>query len=266
MPSFEHTLRSIRPLCCMDCRIKGSNMRSLLLMVGLFWMAFAVRAEPLRVGFGDQKPPYVFEQQRRGLEYEIVSAAFQAAGTEMQPYFAPNERLHLMLRRGDIDCVTSTNEQNGTAAYYSNVYIHYHNIALALASHNYRIDTIADLDRYSISTFQRARLLLGPVFQQMAATNPNYREEAQQIARNRLLYIGRVDVVVGDSRIINYFNREVSDQVDSSQPVTRYELFAPTPYRLGCRFQAPRDRFDQGLLAIRQSGKYAAIERKYAEY
>ncbi|MGV8843651.1 MAG: substrate-binding periplasmic protein [Pseudomonas sp.] len=241
-------------------------MRSLLLVVGLFWLAFAVYAEPLRVGFGESRPPYIFEKQRRGLEYEIISAAFQAAGTEMQPYFAPNERLHLMLRRGDIDCITSTNERNGTAAYYSKVYIHFQNIALALASHNYQIDTIADLDRYSISTFQRARVLLGPVFQHMAVTNPNYQEEARQINRNRLLYIGRVDVIVGDSRMINYFSREVSDQVDINQPVTRYKLFAPTPYRMGCRFQAPRDRFDQGLAIIRQSGKYAAIERKYADY
>jgi len=250
----------------MDCRIKVSGMRSLLLVVGLFWLAFAVHAEPLRVGFGERKPPYVFEKQRRGLEYEIVSAAFQAAGTEMQPYFAPNERLHLMLRRGEIDCIASTNERNGAAAYYSQVYIHYHNIALALASHNYQIDTIADLAPYSISTFQRASKLLGPVFQRMAAGNPSYREEAQQIGRNRLLYIGRVDVIVGDTRVINYFNRKVSDQVDINQPVTRYELFAPTPYRMGCRFKASRDRFDQGLASIRENGKYVAIERKYAEY
>lgn len=137
---------------------------------------------------------------------------------------------------------------------------------MALTSRGYRITRMPDLGQYSISSFQRARYLLGPEFQAMAEANPRYREEAQQINRNRLLYSGRVDVVIGDPRILRYFNRKVADQVDVSQPVTHYPLFPPTAYSVGFRLREHRDRFDRGLAAIRASGEYARIEQRYANY
>ncbi|MET1079039.1 MAG: transporter substrate-binding domain-containing protein [Pseudomonas sp.] len=230
----------------------------------LWGVATGLVAEPLRVGFGTHKPPYLFEGEARGLEYDIVVAAMRSGGFEVEAYYAPMERLHLMLRRADIDCIATTNEQSGVAAYYSDVYLHYHNVAVALASRQYRIDSIEDLAGHSVSAFQRARFLLGPRFQHMAEANPRYREEAQQIARNRLLYTGRIEVIVGDARIIDYFNREVDKQVDIHQPLSRFAIFEPTPYRLGFRFQIQRDLFNRGLAKIRRSGEYEAIERRYA--
>ncbi|WP_322980846.1 substrate-binding periplasmic protein [Pseudomonas sp. C11] len=224
-----------------------------------------VPAQELHVGFGTNKPPYVFEGEPRGLEYDLVSRAAHNVGFEVTAHYAPMERLHLMLRRGEIDAITTTNYGSGVEAHYSQVYIHYHNVAVALASRGYRIETIADLSRHSISTFQRARLLMGPEFERMALNNPRYREEAQQINRNRLLYSGRIDVVVGDERIIRYFDRLVADQVDITQPLTWYEIFPPTPYRVGFRLDTQRQRFDEGLRQLRESGEYERIIERYQE-
>ena len=235
-------------------------------LLGVMSLAPGVMAEPLRIGFGTHKPPYIFEHEARGLEYDIVAAAIAAAGFTLEAHYAPMERLHLALRRGDLDGIATTNAQSGIQAFYSTPYIHYHNAAVALTTRNYRIDSIADLANYSISTFQRARFLLGPEFQAMAEANPRYREEAQQINRNRLLYSGRVDVVVGDSRILRYFNREVAGQVDTSQPLTWYMLLPATPYSVGFRLEAQRERFNQGLEAIRANGEYLRIEQRYADY
>ena len=99
----------------------------------------------------------------------------------------------------------------------------------------------------------------------MKEANPRYREEAQQINRNRLLYSGRVDVVVGDSRILRYFNHEVAKQVDTSQPLTWYMLLPATPYSVGFRQAAPRELFNQGLKVLRESGDYLRIEQRYVE-
>lgn len=220
-------------------------------------------AEVLHVGFGTHKPPYVFEGEPRGLEYELVDRAAHNAGFEVTAYYAPIERLHLMLRRGEIDAITTTHERSGVEAFYSDVYIHYHNVAVALASRGYRIERIADLGQYSVSAFQRARVLLGAEFERMAMNNPRYREEALQINRNRLLYSGRADVVVGDKRIILQLNREVADQVDVTQPLSWFELFPPTPYRVGFRLDEQRRRFDQGLRLLRESGEYQRIEQRY---
>ncbi len=226
-------------------------------------LSTAAVAEVLHVGFGTHKPPYVYEGEPRGLEYELVERAARNAGFQVTAYYAPMERLHLMLRRGEIDAIATTHERSGVEAFYSDVYIHYHNVAVALARRGYRIERIADLGNYAVSAFQRARLLLGPEFERMAMNNPRYREEALQINRNRLLYSGRIDVIVGDKRIIRYFNREVGDQVDVTQPLAWFEIFPPTPYRVGFRLDEQRLRFHQGLRRLHESGEYRRIEQRY---
>lgn len=222
-------------------------------------------AELLRIGFGTHKPPYIFEGEPRGLEYELVMAAAKRGGLQLTPYYAPMERLHLLLARGELDAIATTSAQSGVSAFYSDAYIEYHNVAVALASRHLPITRIADMARYSMSTYQRARYLLGPEFQAMAERNPLYREEALQINRNRLLYSGRVDLIVGDLRIFKYFNAQVADQVDVSQPLSYFALFPRTAYSVGFRQAAPRELFNQGLKALRESGDYQRIEQRYAE-
>jgi polar amino acid transport system substrate-binding protein len=236
----------------------------LLWALCLLSLSLTLSAQTLRLGFGTHKPPYVFEGEARGLEYDIVVAAAQRGGLQVQVQYAPMERLHLMLRRGQIDAIATTNELSGVSASYSDAYIHYQNVAVALSARQLDIQQISDLGRYSVSAFQRARFLLGKEFQQMAEANPQYHEEAYQIARNRLLYSGRVDVVVSDMRILRYFNREVYTQVDVSQPLAIYPIFAATGYKLGCNRQSDCVAFNLGLAAIRASGEYSAIERRYA--
>ena len=240
--------------------------RRLCALMLLAFATMAALAEPLRVGFGLNKPPYVFEVERKGLEYEIVEAALHLAGYEMQPYFAPMERLHLMLANGELDCITTTNELSGVTAHYSEPYIYYRNTAVALSSRNVQLHSINDLRGYSVSAFQRARFLLGPEYAAAVKDHPNYREEAQQVTRNRLLYSGRIDVIIGDLKVIRYFNRDVLRQVDITQPLTQYALFAPTAYKAGFRLKSQRDEFNNGLAAIRRVGTYEQIERKYADY
>lgn len=226
----------------------------------------SLHAEALRVGFGTDKPPYIFETERRGLEYDIVVAAARRAGMEVVPSFAPMERLHRTMEKDALDAIATTNERSGIKAYYSKPYIEYHNAVAALASRHLDLRRIADLGRYTVSAFQRARFLLGDEFHAMADTNPGYREEAEQVVRNRLLFSGRIDAIVGDVRIISYFNTKVASQVNVTQPLRWYFLFPPTAYSVGFHSQAQRDRFDEALEAMRADGEYAAIERQYAQY
>ena len=231
----------------------------------LVMLAPGALAESLRIGFGTNKPPYVFEGLSRGLEYEIVVAAVRASGDEVAVRYAPMERLHLAIGRGELDGIATTNAYSGVQVFYSQPYIQCQNVAMALTSRGYRITRMPDLGQYSISSFQRARYLLGPEFQAMAERNPLYREEALQINRNRLLYSGRVDLIVGDLRIFKYFNAQVADQVDVSQPLSYFALFANTAYSVGFRQAAPRELFNQGLKVLRESGDYLRIEQRYIE-
>jgi len=223
-----------------------------------------VRASPLLVGFGTNKPPYVFEFEGRGLEYDLVAAALREGGIEMQPYYAPSERLHLMLKRGELDAITTTSRDSGISAFYSDSYIEYRNVAVSLTRNRIHLQRIEDLAGYSVSAFQRARYLLGNEFGAMAGANSGYREEARQITRNLLLYAGRVEVVVADERIFRAFNPLIAQQVDVQQPVTLHALFPATPYAVGFIDKASRDGFNTGLAALRASGEYARIMAAYA--
>lgn len=235
------------------------------LLLLTFWSVNGF-AERLVVGFGTHKPPYVFENEDSGLEYELVEAALSHAGLKMKPYYAPLERLHRMLQYQELDAMASTNQTSGVNAHYSDIYIEYQNIAVSLRRNNIDLRSVDDLKGYSVSAFQRARYVLGPRFQAMTAANPRYREEPRQITRNLLLYAGRVDVMIGDRRIMRAFNDDIVDRVDVTQPVTEHTLFPPTGYRVGFVNADTRDRFDQGLAAIRANGRYQAIIQRYAAY
>ncbi len=251
-----------------DRRRAFARRAALALLAPLFAVAapFARAADVLNVGFSSNKPPYVIEASASGIEVDIIIAAGRAAGFAVKPNFAPMSRLARMLERGEVDAIATTNYGDSGEMQFSREYIEYQNFAVALAARKLRIERIADLEKYSVSSFQRAQTLLGPEFNLMASNNPRYREEAEQIVRNRLLLSGRVDVVVGDRRIIEYFNREIAGQVDTAQPLAWYALFPPTPYRVGFRDGAKRDRFNAGLAAIRKNGEYAAIMKRYAAY
>jgi polar amino acid transport system substrate-binding protein len=221
------------------------------------------RAETLRVGFPSTVPPYVFDKELRGLDYDLVVSAAKYAGLDIKPIFAPRERLFHLLEASDVDAISSVNPDLQIRAAFSDVYIEYHNWAVALTSRKLEINSVADLKGYSIVAFQRARFAFGKEFQEMARSNPLYREEAQQIARNTLIYSGKADVAITDRRIFEYFNHELANKVDTSQPVTWYPLFPPTQYRVAFLRNDIRDRFNAGLAALRASGEYEAIVRRY---
>ena len=55
--------------------------------------------EVLRVGFGINKPPYIFEREKTGFEVEIFEKIAATMGYKIEPIFAPMERLKIMITR-----------------------------------------------------------------------------------------------------------------------------------------------------------------------
>lgn len=83
----------------------------------LLVVAINASADELRIGFGTHKPPYIFEGERKGLEYDIVVAAARAAGIRVVPSYAPMERLHRALGRGELDGIATTRSQSGVTSF-----------------------------------------------------------------------------------------------------------------------------------------------------
>ncbi|AUN99773.1 amino acid ABC transporter substrate-binding protein [Bacteriovorax stolpii] len=241
----------------------------LLPLTCAFFYSALLQAEDqkvLTVGFGMNKPPYVFEKEDSGFEVEIFREAAHAAGYEVKSFFGPLERLKSKLLNGQLDAITITNMNENLHSYNSVPFIIYHNYAIALKKKNLKIKTIADLKNYSVTSFQRSRDLLGSEFAKMSSENPQYREFADQKLRNIQLYKGRADVAIGDIRIFEYFNSQIEDIVDTTQPVDLFKLFKENHYQAAFRSESVMKKFNEGLVVIKKNGTYEKIEKKYSNY
>ncbi|WP_374334476.1 substrate-binding periplasmic protein [Leeia sp.] len=240
--------------------------RTLLLLAGLLLAGIAHADRPvLKVLFGVHKPPYIHEPNRSGLDYEIVNQAVQLMGYQLQADFTPPARGVLLFKNADIDALATMRESSGLEGAYSDAYISYQNVATVLAKRGIVLNNIEDLAGYSVAAFQNAKLNLGERYRNAVDKSPSYQEVSPQVIQNKLLYSGRVDVVIGDRLIFRYFNQEAASLVDVKQPIQQFALFPPTEYKVLFRDPAMRDRFNNALRALKARGTYREIEQKYLD-
>ncbi|BAK75038.1 extracellular solute-binding protein, family 3 [Pseudogulbenkiania sp. NH8B] len=233
-----------------------------VLLCGLFAGPAATAAE-LHVAVGLAKPPYVEEGGQSGMEVEIVRAALQQAG--FQPVFEayPQARGLMLLQSGRVDAMLTLAPDTPVEAFRSAPVLYYRNRAIVLKSSGIRLEHLADLARYSVAGFQNARLLLGPEFTAVMARHPRYVELADQQIQNRLLYLHRVEVVVGDSLVFHQNNRALGTRLDTSAELAEFDLFPPSPRSVGFLREEQRDAFDRALKALQRSGEVARIVARY---
>lgn len=230
------------------------------------WSGQVTAAPELRIGIGLTKPPYIMEGGETGLEYDIVDEALQAGGYKMVAISLPPARALALMQVGQLEGMTTITEGIGGKGYFSNDYIAYQNVAITLKQRNIKLSRIADLSRYSIAAFQNATLILSPEYAAAVAGHTDYREYPQQLTQNKLLYAGRVDIVIGDRLVFHHLTQHISRGVDTSQPITIHPLFPPTPRKAVFRDEKVRNAFNAGLKKIHQNGTYSSILAKYRPY
>ena len=248
--------------------ILSSRTRRLLLAAAILACAIAPAAASIpevSIGVGLTKPPYIMGEGQGGIEYEIAEKALEASGYRMVAQHLPPARALALLRAGLIDGMLTVDEGIGGKDFFSEPYMHYQNVATTLASRGIRLRGIGDLEQYSLAAFQNASLILGPEFKALTSQHRDYKEHSQQITQNRLLYTGRVDVVIGDRLIFRYLNRQVEGSIDTSAPLVHHAIFKPSARMAVFRDAALRDAFNAGLKKIRKNGTYTAIYKKYNE-
>lgn len=201
--------------------------------------------------------------QFSGLEYEILAAALEVRGHRVRPTPMPLARLLQSFRTGLLPAAAPVLARHNTGGILSAPYLTYKNIALALASSKLHLPTVGALKGLSIAAFQTAKNVLGPEFTAAVEGNRDYVEEAQQITQIRLLFSGRVEVIVGDSRILHQLIRSPEAAIDTSQPTVEYDLFAPTPYSAAFWDPGLAQDFDLGLATLQATGAYQKILDRY---
>ena len=222
-----------------------------------------VMAEKVSMVIGLALPPYVIAERDTGMELEIVREALAMQGHELVPLYVPFWRVLTMLGKGAADAAMTVNESSGvTNVYYSDSHITYQNQVIALKDRNYSINSINDLTPYSILAFQNANKYLGEEYRKVVSQHPFYQEVARQAKQVTMLYSGRIDLVVMDKNIFDYY-RQLELRVPTAAAVQRYELFPPSLYKVAFASETVRDDFNKSLKLLRDSGRYQAIIERY---
>jgi polar amino acid transport system substrate-binding protein len=249
-------------------RLSVTLGRHILLPILLLQTAYPLNADELTFGVSFSIPPYVIEQDDSGLELELLREALKVKGHRVKVEYLPVARTFLEITEGKLDGIINVKPGMLENVFYSDVVISFQNCAISLTKNQYRIDSIGDLVNKQVVAFQRATILLGEEFGQMAAANPHYQEIARQLLQINLLLKRRIEVIVMDINIFHYYRKQAHllntlNKEELLQEVSYHKIFPPTDYRFAFRSETHRNDFNIGLAQIAADG---TRERLFAKY
>ncbi|MDP2505464.1 ABC transporter substrate-binding protein [Oceanobacter sp. 3_MG-2023] len=231
----------------------------------LLILACPVMAESIRVAVGISMSPYIITEEDSGAELEIVREVLALQGYDIEPVYVPYIRVRSLLHQGNVAAAMTlpkTDEPADKSIFFSDEYITYHNVAVALASAGIKLDHVANMADYRVLGFQTAQQLLGPEYGRMSLRNPQYSETIRQNRQIEMLFSGRTEMIVIDQHIFDFYRNQTT-RVNTGLKVDVFDVLDPVHYRVGFRNPALRDKFNVGLQQLRQSGRYQTILDRY---
>ncbi|MBF0099881.1 MAG: ABC transporter substrate-binding protein [Desulfobacterales bacterium] len=224
-------------------------------------MAYGVE---INVAIGLSLPPYVIAETNSGIEFDIVKESLDQKGYTMIPRYVLLRQVPEMFKKKVVDAAMTVNEGFGLDGFLSDVVITYQNFAITLADNKISINTIEDLKDKSIIAFQNATIYLGELFAKTVQPNKNYSETPKQLIQVNLLYSNRSQVVISDKNIFLYY-RNFADKALIQKDITFHPIFKPNPYSVAFRDEKIKNAFNQGLEALKKSGRYQEIINSYIQ-
>ncbi|MCJ8338418.1 MAG: transporter substrate-binding domain-containing protein [Pseudomonadales bacterium] len=245
-----------------------------LLAVSLCFSSVTL-AKELRIAIGAALPPYVLDHNNAGIEVDIITEALKVKGYTVSFHFVPNLRLLRRLKNREVDgtvqnSIFDIGKAVNIKVYDSATTITYHNYAIAFRDKNLQIYAIKDLLNKRVLAFQNATKYLGSVYATMAKNNADYREHAKQSLQVKQLYADRVDVIISEKRIFNYWKQQAQSRGELyrrnlNRELQFHNIFAPSARNVKFVDSQTRDDFNDGLRLIKGTGLYQTIIDKYED-
>ncbi|MEZ6963253.1 substrate-binding periplasmic protein [Aeromonas enteropelogenes] len=223
-------------------------------------------AKPLRVGVSFAIPPYVIEGEKRGIELDLLTQAFTGTQYQLQFEFLPLERTFRMFKSGKLDAIINVRPGMMDSRFLTQPVITFHNRVFTLYDHP--VTTLDELRHLRVTSFQRAKVILGEHFATMVSQNPRYEEVAKQQGQVHQLLRGRVDAIVLEERVFYYYLDQLITHPHSGEryqraQINQADLFPPTIYHFAFRSPDTRELFDRQLAAMKQDGRYLKVFETY---
>lgn len=206
----------------------------------------------LKVGFREIAPLVTVgpDGSVSGTEVDLVAGVLRQAGFAMSAVVLPVRRLPLALAAGDVDVVTPGLPVKMNGFVSTRPFLFYQNVAMAIRKIDPPPMTVADLARWRVLAFPGASTVLGDAFRQQVAAGPHYSEETQSPVQVLMLRRERVDLLVGERRILRALINETLPNVQTFE----YRLFPPNLYPIYLTRQDYAARIDQVLQRVDPDG------------
>jgi len=219
---------------------------------------------------GLTKPPFVIADEGKGMQIEIIEAAFARSDALVHFTYIPLSRHLDVFRSRDYDgIITLTDHEKQEGICFSKPYIIYQNVAVSLVESAFNIDVVEDLTDLKVAAFQNATRFLGDKYKATFKDSDGYTELADQNSQVAMLFSNRIDAVVMDINIFKHIlaNRR-HENPNNKTYKKKYEihfLFTPKVYTAGFKSLDLCQRFDQGINEIVADGSYQKIIDSYLE-
>ena len=223
----------------------------------LLWLnpAYGTTPEPLRVGLHLSAPWSFYNAQGQpdGIEYQLLSRIFQRAGLDVNYEFHSYSRLLKQFSDGKLDCASPVAIAIEGAS-YTQPYLPFQDVAVSLAENELQIDKLSQLAGLRIVAYQQAQQVLGAEFSRVVG-QANYIEMAERRLQLELLFNQRVDLVIGERRVLQYLAVDVAPH----QTLKLHSLFAQKQYPAACWQPRLTAILDQGIKQMAASGELEQV-------
>jgi polar amino acid transport system substrate-binding protein len=216
-----------------------------------------------KVVLGLSKPPYVIEKNHLGFELELIQQILTMMGKAPEFIFIPYGRSEKMLAFSDIDAVMTANKHIfPNIDTLSKNYIDYQNVAISLKENAVSLNSIADISNYSIASFQIAHKILGVEFAEAVTDSPLFIQVADQEKQLKLLFLGRVEIVVMDLKIFLYYLNKLNINERESD-IKVHHIFPTSSYSMAFKNAGNVSAFNQVMKKYKMTADYQKLIEKY---
>lgn len=252
--------------CTMNRKPSGLLCLSLVLISLVFQPTHALYGQdPIRLATRKDIPPYIMNNASTGIEIDLISAIFKEAGIPIEFVQMPRVRMIQMFDDGQIDGALTQNPNSSKSGCATNWYLTHHNLGFSLKKRNLTITSLADLQKYSVLSFDGARQYLGPQFEQAVQKNDLYVEAADQSVHIELLYKKRFDIVVGEAWVLRLIQQKQVEETGLYHELETHTIMPPTLYSARFKNTALCTAFNEALTTITLKGKYDHIISHYRQ-
>ncbi|MCO4753843.1 MAG: transporter substrate-binding domain-containing protein [Bacteriovoracaceae bacterium] len=207
--------------------------------------------------FTHYTPPWSFKECR-GVEIDIIKAAFQSQGVEIHCASSSYERLVKMFvsKRALFASPVVPMENTKSKAYYSASFINYVDV---VASYNENLGKLSDLKDKRIVAYQNAHSYLGGDFKEAVSQAESYTELPGRDGQLKMLANGRVDFIVGEWNILKH----ISNELFPDRKLKKHFVLKKWALGAGYHSKELMSKFNKGLGLIREAG---VVDKIYKEY